>query len=55
MIQTEYELLTPRTEKESVFTEPSLTGQPEQQTAQSEHHNTTPTSYLDRRTDEQNY
>lgn len=54
MIQTEYELFTPRTERESVFSEPSLTGQPEQQTAQSEHQNTTPTSHLDRQTDEQN-
>lgn len=54
MIQTEYELFTPRTEKESVFIEPSLAGQPEQQTAQSEHQ----TSDLDRQacfrqTDEQ--
>lgn len=42
-------------QKGSVFTEPSLTGQPEQQTAQSEHQNTTPTSDLDRQMDEQKY
>ncbi len=42
-------------QKESVFTEPTLTGQPEQQTTQSEHQNTTPTSDIDRQMDEQKY
>ncbi len=42
-------------QRESLFTEPSLTGQPEQQTAQSEYQNTTLTSDLDGQMDEQKY